>query len=59
MGKTTLAKLVFNDSRMQDFDRRAWVQVSQMFHLGKIGKAVISQFEGTADGFDDLQSPYN
>ncbi|KAM3272410.1 hypothetical protein ACQJBY_042514 [Aegilops geniculata] len=59
MGKTTLAKLVFNDSRMQDFERRAWVHVSQKFNLVRIVKAVISQFEGTADGFDDLQSLYN
>ncbi|VAI13607.1 unnamed protein product [Triticum turgidum subsp. durum] len=59
MGKTTLAKLVFSDSRMQDFERRAWVHVSQKFNMLRIVKAVISQFEGTADGFDDLQSLYN
>ncbi|XP_047087725.1 putative disease resistance protein RGA1 isoform X1 [Lolium rigidum] len=59
MGKTTLAKLVFNDSRMQYFERRAWVHVSQNFNLARIAKAVASQFQGTADGFDDLQSLYN
>jgi hypothetical protein len=59
MGKTTLAKLVFNDSRMQDFERRAWVHVSQNFNLARIAKAVTSQFQGIADGFDDLQSLYN
>ncbi|CAN6304428.1 unnamed protein product [Urochloa humidicola] len=59
IGKTTLAKLVFNDSRMQEFERKAWVHVSQRFDLGRIGKAIISQFQGTAAGFDDLQSLYN
>ncbi|XP_062211734.1 putative disease resistance protein RGA3 isoform X1 [Phragmites australis] len=59
IGKTTLAKLVFSDSRMQDFEGKAWIHVSQKFHLGRIGKAIVSQFEGTADDFDDLQSLYN
>ncbi|GJN23954.1 hypothetical protein PR202_gb11655 [Eleusine coracana subsp. coracana] len=61
IGKTSLAKLVFNDISMQDFERKAWVHVSQRFHLGRIAEAVVSQFEGTASasGYNSLQSLYN
>ncbi|KAJ1276074.1 hypothetical protein BS78_05G186200 [Paspalum vaginatum] len=42
MGKTTLAKLVFNDAQFNDYSR-VWVYVSQYFDLKKIGNSMISQ----------------
>ncbi|CAL5057324.1 unnamed protein product [Urochloa decumbens] len=59
IGKTTLAKLVFNDDQMQKFDLRAWVYVSPHFDLKMIGKSIISQIEGQVEGLHDLQSISN
>ncbi|XP_021302072.1 putative disease resistance protein RGA3 isoform X2 [Sorghum bicolor] len=59
IGKTTLAKLVFNDDRMQDFDLRVWVYVSPHFDLEMIGKSIISQIKQPVEGLDDLQSVSN
>ncbi|KAF8652930.1 hypothetical protein HU200_062359 [Digitaria exilis] len=59
IGKTTLAKLVFNDDQMQKIDLRAWVYVSPHFELNMIGKSIVSQIEGHVDGLHDLQSVSN
>ncbi|RLN08606.1 hypothetical protein C2845_PM11G10130 [Panicum miliaceum] len=59
IGKTTLAKLVFNDDQMQNFDLRAWVYVSPHFDLKMIGKSIISQIKGQVEGLHDLQSVSN
>ncbi|KAJ1279815.1 hypothetical protein BS78_04G184800 [Paspalum vaginatum] len=59
IGKTTLAKLVFNDDQMQGFDLRIWVYVSPHFDLKMIGKSVISQVKPHVEGLDDLQSVSN
>ncbi|XP_066355948.1 putative disease resistance protein RGA3 isoform X1 [Miscanthus floridulus] len=59
IGKTTLAKLVFNDDQMQDFDLRVWVYVSPHFDLEMIGKSIISQFKQPVEGLDGLQSVSN
>ncbi|VAH87404.1 unnamed protein product [Triticum turgidum subsp. durum] len=42
IGKTTLAQLVFNDPKFQDYTR-VWVYVSQEFNLNKIGNSIITQ----------------
>ncbi|VAI26281.1 unnamed protein product [Triticum turgidum subsp. durum] len=42
VGKTTLAQLVFNDPKFQDYTR-VWVYVSQEFNLNKIGNSIITQ----------------
>ncbi|TVU25872.1 hypothetical protein EJB05_28386 [Eragrostis curvula] len=42
IGKTTLAKLLFNDTLFKDYTS-AWVYVSQVFNLSKICNSVISQ----------------
>ncbi|CAN6244995.1 unnamed protein product [Urochloa humidicola] len=59
IGKTTLAKLVFNDDRMRIFKLRIWVYVSPHFDLKMIGKSIISQIKGHVEGLDDLQSVSN
>uniref|UniRef100_A0A0A8Z5Y5 NB-ARC domain-containing protein n=1 Tax=Arundo donax TaxID=35708 RepID=A0A0A8Z5Y5_ARUDO len=42
IGKTTLAKLIFNDTLFKDYSQ-VWVYVSQIFNLNKIGNSIISQ----------------
>jgi adenylate kinase family enzyme len=42
IGKTTLAKLVFNDTLFKDYSQ-VWIYVSQIFNLNKIGNSIISQ----------------
>ncbi|CAL4988566.1 unnamed protein product [Urochloa decumbens] len=42
IGKTTLAKLVFNDTLFNDYSQ-VWIYVSQIFNLHKIGNSIISQ----------------
>ncbi|XP_078158664.1 disease resistance protein RGA2-like [Carex rostrata] len=42
LGKTTLAQLVYNDSKfLQLFDKRAWVSVSENFDLVCLTRAII------------------
>uniref|UniRef100_A0A0E0BGM6 AAA+ ATPase domain-containing protein n=1 Tax=Oryza glumipatula TaxID=40148 RepID=A0A0E0BGM6_9ORYZ len=45
IGKTTLAKLVFNGTGFKDYCQ-AWVYVSQTFDLNKICNSIISQISG-------------
>jgi hypothetical protein len=42
IGKTTLAKLVFNDNQFKDYSQ-VWIYVSQTFNLNKIGNSILSQ----------------
>uniref|UniRef100_A0A453MB62 Disease resistance protein RGA3 n=1 Tax=Aegilops tauschii subsp. strangulata TaxID=200361 RepID=A0A453MB62_AEGTS len=42
IGKTTMARLVFNDPQFREYSR-VWVYVSQTFDLKKIGNSIISQ----------------
>jgi SpoVK/Ycf46/Vps4 family AAA+-type ATPase len=42
LGKTTLAKMVYNSSRFKEYTQ-VWVYVSQKFDLTKIGNSIISQ----------------
>lgn len=41
IGKTTFAKMVFNDIQFEDYSH-VWVYVSQTFDLNKIGNSIIS-----------------
>ncbi|XP_047951745.1 disease resistance protein RGA2-like isoform X2 [Salvia hispanica] len=48
LGKTTLARLVFNDRRVEDhFDIRIWVCVSDNFELKTLVKAMIEAATGS------------
>ncbi|KAL6626387.1 hypothetical protein ACP70R_030113 [Stipagrostis hirtigluma subsp. patula] len=44
IGKTTLAQLLYNDNHFKDYEK-AWVYVSQIFDLEKIGKSIKSQLQ--------------
>ncbi|KAJ1265022.1 hypothetical protein BS78_08G046200 [Paspalum vaginatum] len=45
IGKTTFAKLIYNDTNFNDYSR-VWVSVSPRFDLNKIGNSIISQLSG-------------
>ncbi|WCJ21649.1 Disease resistance protein RGA2 [Euphorbia peplus] len=57
LGKTTLAKLIYNDETvLRCFEKRYWVYVSQVFDVRMIGKAIMEtsendKFEGKASRF--------
>ncbi|XP_027351098.1 putative disease resistance protein RGA3 [Abrus precatorius] len=47
-GKTTLAQLVFNDSRIADhYDLKLWVHVSQDFDVKRIISKIVTQVDDT------------
>nr|XP_023879230.1 putative disease resistance RPP13-like protein 1 [Quercus suber] len=57
IGKTTLARLIYNDKRVEEyFDLRAWVCVSENFDSFKIAKAIFEQVTSSACGFQDISS---
>ncbi|KAF7013278.1 hypothetical protein CFC21_027370 [Triticum aestivum] len=50
VGKTTLAKCVYNCRELQEeYDSRAWVNVSYEYDMHRIGESIISQLSGEAD----------
>jgi hypothetical protein len=57
IGKTTLARLVFNDSGFKEYSQ-VWIYVSQKFELKKIGNIIISQLSPGSPVCDDLHSIY-
>ncbi|XP_047056133.1 putative disease resistance protein RGA1 [Lolium rigidum] len=58
IGKTTLAKLVFNDNQFKDYSR-VWVYVSQKFDLNKIGNSIISQVSDEQSQLAERQMIHN
>jgi len=56
LGKTTLARLAFNDENLgRVFDYRVWVYVSMKFDLKKIGESILSEIDGGNCGHANLQ----
>ncbi|KAL9335587.1 hypothetical protein Peur_072768 [Populus x canadensis] len=57
IGKTTLAKLAFNDAKVTDhFEKKIWVCVSDPFDEVRIAKAILEELEGRASDLVGLQS---
>ncbi|XP_078158813.1 putative disease resistance protein RGA1 [Carex rostrata] len=57
LGKTTLAQLVYNDSKfLQLFDKRAWVSVSENFDLVRLTRAIIESINRTTCEFSELNT---
>ncbi|CAI0461932.1 unnamed protein product [Linum tenue] len=49
VGKTTLAKLMYNDSKVQEhFQVSAWICVSEEFDVNKITKDILEELSGKA-----------
>ncbi|WVZ50149.1 hypothetical protein U9M48_001435 [Paspalum notatum var. saurae] len=57
MGKSTLARQVYNDDQFKKYNHLIWVYVSQDFSLSKIGRSIISQLpkDGGQQDSDTLQ----
>ncbi|XP_052112960.1 putative disease resistance RPP13-like protein 1 isoform X2 [Arachis duranensis] len=57
IGKTTLAKLVFNDDKVQQkFNVRAWVCVGEEFDVLKVTKTVIEEITSSRCDMNSLNS---
>lgn len=50
MGKTTFAKLVYNDNKIEKhFEIKAWVYVSEYFDVVGLPKAILKSFNSSDD----------
>lgn len=57
LGKTTLAKLAYNDDAVQEhFEERIWVHTGYPFHLKKIPTAIIESITGSCPDFVALDT---
>ncbi|KAJ4755037.1 Disease resistance protein (CC-NBS-LRR class) family [Rhynchospora pubera] len=57
IGKTTLAKLVYNDQRYQQkFDKFVWVCVSQDFNVQRLTREVLESITGESCGLTNLSA---
>ncbi|GAU28247.1 hypothetical protein TSUD_118540 [Trifolium subterraneum] len=55
MGKTTFAKLVYNDNMIvEHFELKAWVYVSESFDVVGLTKEILKTFNSSADGESNL-----
>ncbi|KAG7947862.1 hypothetical protein I3843_14G115900 [Carya illinoinensis] len=55
MGKTTLAKLVYNDEKVQKhFDLVAWICVSEEFEMFKVMKTILEAITSSTSDIQDL-----
>jgi len=57
MGKTTFAKLVFNDRLIEEhFELKAWVYVSESFDIIRLTKEILRSFNSSEDDESILKS---
>ncbi|MED6199973.1 hypothetical protein PIB30_080860 [Stylosanthes scabra] len=57
VGKTTLAKLVYNDAQVTErFDMQAWVSVSRDFDIVKLAKSLLESVTSAATNFDNFDT---
>ncbi|CAJ2638914.1 unnamed protein product [Trifolium pratense] len=55
MGKTTFAKLVYNDNKIvEHFELKAWVYVSESFDVVGLTKEILKTFDSPAEGESNL-----
>ncbi|KAK2386103.1 putative disease resistance RPP13 protein [Trifolium repens] len=55
MGKTTFAKLVYNDNMIEEhFKLKAWVYVSESFDVVGLTKEILKTFNSSAEGESNL-----
>ncbi|KAK2386097.1 putative disease resistance RPP13 protein [Trifolium repens] len=55
MGKTTFAKLVYNDNMIEEhFELKAWVYVSESFDVVGLTKEILKTFNSSAEGESNL-----
>ena len=54
IGKTILAKLIFNDTYFKDHSK-VWIYVSQMLNVNKIGNSIISQLSKEESNLTERQ----
>ncbi|XP_021296234.1 putative disease resistance RPP13-like protein 1 [Herrania umbratica] len=55
VGKTTLAQLIYNDKRMEEwFDVKAWVCVSEEYDALRVTKTILEEITSSNDGSQNL-----
>ncbi|GAU46060.1 hypothetical protein TSUD_401390, partial [Trifolium subterraneum] len=55
MGKTTFAKLVYNDNKIEEhFELQAWVYVSESFDVVGLTKEILKTFDSSAEDESNL-----
>ncbi|XVF83138.1 hypothetical protein PTKIN_Ptkin16aG0109500 [Pterospermum kingtungense] len=55
IGKTTLAQLIYNDKRVEEwFNLKAWVCVSEEFDAFRVTKTILEEITSTCDGSENL-----
>jgi replication-associated recombination protein RarA len=54
IGKTTMAKTVFNDTMFNDYSR-VWIYVSHVFDMKRIGNSIISQLSKMESQITEMQ----
>ncbi|KAJ9685517.1 hypothetical protein PVL29_017528 [Vitis rotundifolia] len=60
VGKTTLAKIIYNDKRVENhFDKRIWVCVSDRFDVEGITKAILERVTDPSSDSKNLESLQN
>ncbi|KAL5737326.1 hypothetical protein ACOSP7_030087 [Xanthoceras sorbifolium] len=59
VGKTTLAREVYNDKTVKDFNPKAWVCISDDFDVTRISMAILESITGCASELKNLDAIQN